>query len=281
VRLALAITTYERPDALAAVLASVTHQRVAPTEILIADDGSGAETRDLVAGFIAGSTVAARHVVQPHEGFRVARLRNLAIASTDCDYLVFVDGDMLLHPEFIADHLRIARRGFHTQGVRVLADSRLTRALIADPARWPGMLDPGLGGLRRAYLLHSAALSGLFRGAANAFVAVKSCNQGFWRDDLVGVNGFNEDMTGWGAEDKELCARLEHAGVRRQTLLFGGIALHLRHAAASRAALPANLAVLAATRRERKTRCERGLDAHPPSGNMAPPKTGGRACPGN
>jgi hypothetical protein len=100
------------------------------------------------------------------------------------------------------------------------------------------------------------------RRLANGFIAIKGCNQAFWRDDLVRVNGFNEAIQGWGPEDKELCARLENAGVRRQTLLFGGIACHLHHAAASRAALPANLGVLAATRREHRVRCDLGLDAH-------------------
>ena len=100
------------------------------------------------------------------------------------------------------------------------------------------------------------------RARPTRLVAIKSCNQGFWRDDLVRVNGFDEDFVGWGPEDKELCARLEHAGVRRQTLLFGGIACHLHHAPASRDRLPANLARLAATRRERRVRCEHGLDSH-------------------
>jgi glycosyltransferase involved in cell wall biosynthesis len=262
VRVALAITTYERPDALAAVLASVARQRVAPAEIIVADDGSGAPTRNLVAAFIARSATPARHVFQPHEGFRLTRLRNLAIATTGCDYIVFVDGDMLLHPEFVADHARIARRGCYTQGTRVLADEALTARLIANPSH-PRPFDAGLGGLRRAYLLHSPGASVLARRLANGLIAIKGCNQGFWRDDLVRANGFNEAMIGWGPEDKELCARLENAGVRRQTLLFGGIACHLHHPAASRAALPANLAILEDTRRERKTRCEHGLSGHP------------------
>jgi glycosyltransferase involved in cell wall biosynthesis len=261
-RLALAITTYERPDALAAVLATVERQQVPPAEILVADDGSGEATRDLVASFVARSRVPARHVSQPHEGFRLTRLRNLAIAATRCDYIVFVDGDMLLHPAFVADHARLARRGFFTQGVRVLADPALTQALLADPSRFPAPLDRGLGGLRRAYLLHAPALAPRVARLANGLVAIKGCNQGFWRDDLVRVNGFDETMVGWGPEDKELCARLEHAGVGRQTLLFGGIACHLHHAAASRAALPSNLAVLRATLAQGKTRCEHGLDTH-------------------
>jgi len=261
-RLALLITSHERPDALAAVLRSVERQRMAPDEIIIADDGSGAATRDVVAGFIARSPAPARLVSQHHEGFRVARLRNLAIAASSAEYLVFVDGDMLLHPEFIADHSRHARAGFYTQGVRVHTDAALTQQLISAPEHWPSPWSAGLGGLRRLYLLRSPALAGAARQLANALIAVKACNQGIWRDDLVRVNGFNEAIEGWGPEDKELCLRLENAGVRRQSLLFGGIACHLHHAPASRAALSANLAELDRAIRERRVRCERGLDAH-------------------
>jgi glycosyltransferase involved in cell wall biosynthesis len=262
VRIALAITTYERPDALAAVLASVDRQAVPPDEIIIADDGSGEPTRTLIADYARRAAPLVYGVSQPHEGFRLTRLRNLAIAASTAGYIVFVDGDMLLHPQFIADHTRIAKRGSFTQGVRVHADEALTRELLADPARPLHAGSRGVGGLRRAYLLHSPLMASLTRCLANGFISVKGCNQGFWRADLVRVNGFNEDIVGWGPEDKELCARLAHAGIRRQTLLFGGIACHLHHPAASRAMLAANLAVLEATRRDRRIRCEHGLDSH-------------------
>ena len=261
-RTALVITSHERPDALAAVLGSVARQRHAPDEVIIADDGSGATTQAVIGAFVSGRGAEARVVTQPHDGFRLTRLRNLAIAASRSDYLVFIDGDMLLHPEFIADHRRLARRGCFTQGVRVRADARLTARLIEVPARWPGVPARGLVGLRRAYLLRSPALSAATRRLANNLVAIKGCNQAFWRTDLERVNGFEERMVGWGPEDKELCARLEHAGVRRQTLLFGGLACHLHHPPASRGALRANLAVLARTRAERRIRAERGLDAH-------------------
>jgi len=244
------------------VLASVKRQTVAPDEIVIADDGSGLPTRDVITSFIGNSDTPARVVSQPHEGFRVTRLRNLAIAATTSEYLIFIDGDMLLHPEFIADHTRFRRPGFYTQGVRAHADEEATARLIADPTRQPGISSRGFGGLRRAYLLHSPAASSLTRHLANAFIAVKACNQGVWRIDLVRINGYNEAIQGWGAEDKELAARLENSGVRRQTLLFGGIASHLHHPSESRAALPQNLALLDKTRRDKLTRCDKGLDAH-------------------
>ncbi len=261
-RTALVITTYERPDALAAVLASVDRQSNAPDEVVVADDGSGPATRALVADYARRSKLHVRSVSQPHAGFRLTRLRNLGIAATTAEYLIFVDGDMVLHPDFVADHARIARRGHFTQGVRVLANEALTRELLVDPALDVGIASAGTGGLRRVYLLRSPVLSALGRRAANGFIAIKGCNQAFWRDDLVRVNGFNEAIEGWGPEDKELVTRLDVAGIRRQTLLFGGIAIHLHHPPASRAALPANLAVLADTRRERRARCERGLSSH-------------------
>lgn len=261
-RIALLITTYERPDALAAVLASAMRQTLAPSEIVVADDGSGESTRARVADFAERSTVPVRFVSQPHEGFRLTRLRNLAIAATTADYLVFVDGDMVLDTRFIADHARLARAGWFTQGVRVRADAGLTRTLIADPATPVTLSGRGLGGLRRFYLLHSPTLASLARGVANTFIAIKGCNQAYWREDLVRVNGFNEAIHGWGPEDKELCARLHYAGVRRQTLLFGGIAIHLEHPPAARERLGANQAVFTDTLRKRRKRCETGLDAH-------------------
>jgi glycosyltransferase involved in cell wall biosynthesis len=261
-RIALAITSHDRPEALAAVLETVARQRVPPDEILIADDGSGPATRAVIDAFIARSRVPARCVSQPHEGFRVARLRNLAIAATRCEYLVFADGDMLLHADFIADHAACARPGHFTQGVRAQADAGLTAALLRSH-RLPSPFARGLGFARRAYLLRSPALAMLVRSLANAFIAVKACNFAAWREDLVRVNGFDEEFAGWGPEDKELAARLGHAGIRRQTLLFGGIAVHLGHPPAARDAVPALRARLATTIRERRVRCERGLDGHP------------------
>jgi glycosyltransferase involved in cell wall biosynthesis len=298
-RVTLAITTYERPDALAAVLTTVARQSSPPDELIIADDGSGPITREICEGFSATTPILVHYVRQEHEGFRLARLRNLAIARASNPYIVFVDGDMLLHPHFIADHRRIARRGYFTQGVRIPISASLTAQLLSGhlahsrastssrgsiPSRGstsssgsisssgssavpllgavPSPGSPGLGLRRRVYALHAPRLSVATRRLANGFIAIKGCNQAFWREDLVAVNGFNEDFVGWGPEDKEIAARLQRHGTRRQTLLFGGIAFHLDHPPAERARRAANEHLLADTRARRLARCEHGLEAH-------------------
>ena len=120
----------------------------------------------------------------------------------------------------------------------------------------------GLGITRRSYAVRVPTLARALRTVANGVIAVKSCNQGFWRDDLEAVNGFDEAMIGWGSEDKELCARLRNAGVRRQTLVFSAIAWHLAHRPVSRAGVRANQERWQETVRSGRTRCARGIDQH-------------------
>ena len=279
-RITLAITTHARADALARVLAGVRAQTRTPDEVIVAEDGEDPATAAVVSRHAAapgGGAAQLHHLRQPHHGFRVARLRNLAIAAATGDYIVFIDGDMLLHPEFLEDHARCARRGRWTQGVRVPLDAATTRTMLAgagvaldgvgdgagdDAPILPGPFSRGRFGLRRAALWHAPRLQRVLRGPGAALLAVKSCNQGFWRSDLLRVNGFDERFEGWGPEDKELCARLGHAGVRRQALLGGGIACHLHHPPAPRDRRALNESLLAATLAARATRCERGVDAH-------------------
>ena len=56
----------------------------------------------------------------------------------------------------------------------------------------------------------------------------------FWKSDLMKVNGYNEEFTGWGREDSELAIRLINAGIKKRFLKFGGICYHLYHREASR-----------------------------------------------
>jgi GT2 family glycosyltransferase len=260
-RTSLVIVTYERPEALERVLASVEAQTRRPDEVIVADDGSGPKVAALVAAFRKRLPSGVGFVRQEHSGFRAGRMRNLAIARCTGDYTLLLDGDMVLHPHFVADHVRAARPGYWTQGVRIPLDEAATQRLLRG-GRIPSPWAPGVDLRRRPYALHAPRLTAKLGRAANAFVAIKSCNQAFWRMDLLQANGFDEDFAGWGAEDKELCARLANAGLRRQTLVFSAIAWHLAHRPAPRAAVRANHERWQETVRSGRTRCSRGIDQH-------------------
>src|SRR6185312_15866657 len=118
----LIVTTYNWPAALDLTLKSAARQSVMPEEIIVADDGSGQETAHLVDRHAAVSSVPLLHVWQPDDGFRLARSRNRAIAAARGEYIIIVDGDLVLHEHFIADHKLAARRGSFIQGVRLLTE---------------------------------------------------------------------------------------------------------------------------------------------------------------
>ena len=258
--LGLIINTHEQPEYLARVLSAVSRQISPSEEVLLADDGSGDTTRRVFAEWSAAYPVRAEHVWQPQDGFRRARILNQAIARARSDYLVFLDGDTLPHPRFIADHRRLGRQGVFIQGHRALVKQRAAVWFGLDGfkedrcrALWQGQLE----GLKHAFRWPFPLLR-----TQPGLRGIRGCNLGIWRDDLMRVNGYNEDFVGWGREDSELAVRLMNQGVRRLDARGRALCYHLWHPPASRAALPANDGLLAAAIQQRSTRCANGLQQH-------------------
>jgi glycosyltransferase involved in cell wall biosynthesis len=254
----LLIATYNWPAALAVVLASVRAQRVLPSEVLIADDGSRDDTGELVAREADGFPVPLRHIRHDDAGFRLGTIRNKAMAASVGEYLIQIDGDLVLHPGFVSSHLAFARRGAYVQGSRAMLDEGRTaeclRAGRIVTTAWSS------GVRNRVNALHMPLLSGLVRGPTDPLWRTRGCNMAFWREDIIRVNGYNEEIAGWGREDSELAARLQHSGIVRRNLKFSAVAWHLHHATRSQASLDQNHAIFEGTMRDRLVRCARGID---------------------
>ncbi len=268
-KISLVVLTYNWPEALDLVLASVAKQVRLPDEVLVADDGSGQATAEVIARHAASLPVPLRHVWQDDAGFRAARCRNRGIAAARGDYVIILDGDMVLHPQFVADHEALAQPGFYLQGGRLKASVAESQRLLQGKspvfAPWVDADFHEFDGTRRLYAFHQPWLA-RWKSRSRNGGRVMSCNMSFWRDDLLRVNGFDERMEGYGAEDRELAARLDNAGLKRRALKWAALAAHLWHA--SRApvdvddmALPNNR-LFQQTRSERITRCELGIDTH-------------------
>ncbi len=260
----LIISTYNRPDALQVVLESLTLQTHMPDEALIVDDGSKDETRILVERFIENAPTEVRHVWQEDNGFRISRIRNLGIANSKSDYLIFIDGDIIMHPEFVAGHMASKKTNQFIQGSRVLLSDSLTQSAIENRRKSFSLFEEGM--TNRLNAISNRALSSVFSSKVTHLKSIRGCNFSAWRQDLIDVNGYNEDFEGWGKEDSELVARLLNRGLTRLNLKFGAVGYHLHHAESNKKAysdvLARNEAMYAKSRDEGAVYCENGLAQH-------------------
>lgn len=276
-RISLVVVTYNWPDALELALRAIATQSRLPDEVIVADDGSGDETRASIARIARGYPCRIAHVWQEDRGFRAARARNLGIAATRGEYVVMIDGDMVPHRDFVADHAAFAREGCSLQGGRLNASAAESARLLAGgKARFSPLMPGRFPPHRAIHWLWLARIKAESRSGGRIF----SSNMSAWRNDLLRVNGFDERFEGYGGEDRELAKRMRHAGVRRRQLKFAGLAIHLFHD--SRApddpndmTLPNNR-ILAETMRTHAVRCEQGIDAH--VGELATPAPDLRAA---
>jgi glycosyltransferase involved in cell wall biosynthesis len=228
-------TTYNRPLDLARVLAGYARQTYGDFEVVIADDGSGAETRACIelARRIWGLNI--RHVWQEDLGFRKCRILNRAIAETSAEYLIFTDGDCIPHPEFVAGHLALASPGHFVSGGCVRLGDAASRAIAPEDvlrgdvfdARW--LIDRGETGLNLRKLLLSAPP---WHGVMNSLTTTRPTwnghNASTWREEVLAVNGFDERL-GYGGLDREFGERLERCGMNGVQARYSLICLHLDH----------------------------------------------------
>lgn len=265
----MVVITYNWPQALALVLRALARQSVLADEIIVTDDGSRDDTRKLLAATAQDYPTRLVHLWQPDDGARMSRARNRGIAAANGDYVIFLDGDMVAHRHFIADHRAFAQRGCFVQGSRVLTGERCAQRLLAQQQLDLGFFSPDIRARR-----HTLRLPALARAYARPHLrerGIKSCNWGFWRNDLIALNGFNEAMTGWGFEDNELVARAFHLGLRRRDLRFSGLAVHLWHCTRKQMLDNPNEKILGITRASAAVRCAQGVDQHLTQFSTPPP----------
>ena len=259
----LIISTYNWPSALELCLKSILKQVQLPDEVVIADDGSTEETRAVVKKYKEIFPVPVKHVWHPDNGFQLSAIRNKAILATEHEYIIQIDGDLILHPYFIKDHIRLAAPHKFVSGSRLMIPKAYSDRLLAS-RELPSYSELLMRGNNRLNALHMPLLTDWFapRYKSGDKYYVKGCNMAFWRDDLLDVNGYDENFVGWGKEDSEIAARLINKGINRQFIKFGGICYHLHHKVASRERHDINDDMLLKTIETGIIRCAKGLHEH-------------------
>jgi glycosyltransferase involved in cell wall biosynthesis len=265
------ISTHNSPGPLSLVLAGYARQDRRDFELLIADDGSREETRDLIRRVRQDFPVPLIHVWQPHRGYygKMGSM-NRALSHASGDYIIAADGDVVPRHDFVSAHIQHRRpRTFLAAGDFRLSPEA-TRAVTLDAVRsgeaFTAKFLEAAGQPRTKKFLKLRPRDWVTRLVDAVNVSPgrwTGSNASGWKADLVAVNGWDESIHHPGKDDTELGQRLRNSGVRTRHIRHNALALHLYHGE-GRPNHPDNLALLKETTEQRLTRARIGLDSIKP-----------------
>lgn len=227
------ISTYNSPAWLQKVLWGYQNQTVKPDEIVIADDGSKEDTRLLIEEF--AKVLPIKHIWHEDRGFQKSQILNKALAASTADYLIFTDQDCIPRPDFVETHLRFSQKGYFLSGGYFKLPMDISLSITEDDIKSERAFS--LKWLHAQGLKYSFKCTKLFNydwfaSFMNHITTAKAtwngCNASGWREDLMTINGFNEDMQ-YGGQDREFGERLFNLGLKSKQIRYTAICLHLDH----------------------------------------------------
>ena len=252
--------TYNWPEALELLLLSVLNQTVFPNEVIIADDGSTDETRELIADFQKKFPIPLLHIWHEDDKNQKPKIMNKAIATAKYDYIIEIDGDILMNRHFIEDHLAFAQKGHYLFGSRVNIQESLLPKLFSKKIIHFTVFSQGIK--KRARTIRLPFLMRFAKSVDKRSRKLRGCNMSFWREDFIKINGFNEALVGWGIDDSEMIQRLHNIGVNGKRLKFAGIAYHIYHKEQSKIHFEINNEIERQTTEKKLTFIEKGINQY-------------------
>ncbi len=266
-RASVIVSTYNQPAWLEKVLWGYSRQDTSHFELIIADDGSGEETREIIADFARASAFPIRHLWHEDQGYRRSIILNAAILASREDYLIFSVGDCIPRYDFVRTHLEMAEAGRFLSGGSVYLSMEVSRAIgredvlsgrFADPS-WLREQGQRLG--RHRWRLVPRGWRARFLDSLTTTSPTWNLNNAStWREPLFAVNGMEEEMQ-YGGADRALGSRLENLGLRGRRVRFRAVLLHLDHARPykTRKSIDRNKEIRRRIVREGETRARNGL----------------------
>lgn len=254
---ALLISTYNWPEALELCLRSVMQQTTMPNEIIIADDGSSEDTKDFIKAFGERENVNIKHIWHEDLGFRKTIILNKAISVIESEYIIQIDGDIILDKNFIKDHLVVRERGCFIRGTRAHIEKSYLDCLFKRKEISLKFYSKGIK--HRFNALRIPFLGFIFTKKSSSGHNVRGCNFAYWKDDIVAVNGYNNALIGWGHEDEELAVRFVNYGLLKKSIKLKCIQYHIYHPLSSRDHESKHNIELLEVRKDKLVKCKYGL----------------------
>jgi GT2 family glycosyltransferase len=229
--IALLVSSYNRAEHLRRALLSIASQKgvEGKLEVVVTDDGSTDHSHEVVASYQSSAPFSVKMTTHPHASFQLARCRNEGVAASRAPYLLFLDGDCVLPPDHVAQHLAARRKNVVMAGDCARLDESAS-ALINDEQIQKGDLNryvPARELVRLRSQHRKARFYSFIRHSAKPKLIGN--NVAIWRADFERVNGYDENFVGWGCEDDDLRLRLRRAGIRIESILGKTFTYHLWH----------------------------------------------------
>lgn len=256
----LVTPTFNWPEALELLLLSIEKQSVFPDEVIIADDGSSIETKELIERFQKNFPIPLIHIWHEDNGNQKPKIMNKAIASARYDYIIEIDGDIIMHPDFVKDHLTHAEKDAYLFGSRVNIQKRILDTIFKDKITRFHFLSKGIK--KRARTIRIPFLMKFAKLIDKRSSKLRGCNMSFWKEDFIKVNGFNEALVGWGIDDSEMIQRLHNIGIQGKRLKNAGIAYHIYHKEQDKSLIEINNIIEKETTDKKITFIKKGINQY-------------------
>ena len=264
------LTTYNSEAWLEKVIWGLSIQTDKDFEIIIADDGSGPKTKELLDALRPTLKMPLIHVWQVDNGFQKSQILNKAILASTSDYLIFTDGDCIPRKDFVATHLRYREKGYFLSGGYFMLPMGVSKLISKEDIQQQKCFEVDWllsKGLKKTFKISKLFAKGMLSELLNILTPTKPTwnghNASGWKKDLVDINGFNQEMQ-YGGQDRELGERLFNKGIKSKQIRYSAICIHLDHARSyvNEATWKKNFAIREYTQRYKVIRTQFGINSN-------------------
>jgi len=257
------IPPYKDWEALDVILYGLSRQTEERFEVIVSEDGDDPKISEVCGRY---GNLCLSHLSQEDLGFRKALAVNKAVLNSRSEYLIFLDGDCVPHSSLVEKHLQHAEKGFVLTGRRMHLGPKFSRQLRREHSLVK-KLESAAYRITRVISLHKDGVRNfecgspsnlLDRLSRNHYLNLIGCNFSCWRQDMLAINGYNEDLPGLGGEDDDLQWRFEGNGLRMKNVKFQAIVYHLHHHQ-RRIDVSTNLEIMARNKLFNQFKCRNGI----------------------
>ncbi len=237
-------------------------------ELLVADDGSTSETRDLLLRLQKEVFFPIVHVWQEDDGFQKTKILNKALAKSKTPYIIMSDGDCIPRKDFVEQHVKYREEGYFLSGGYFKLPMSISESITKDDIYTERCFDLNWlknNGLKTFFKSNKLTSGSIKKAVLNTVTPTTASwnghNASGWKEDILAVNGFDERMQ-YGGEDRELGERLMNHGIKAKQMRYTAITLHLDHERgyAKPEMIEKNKAIRETTRKENRTWTKYGIE---------------------